>query len=230
MRCIRAPQARRSPGLLKQAATRADTALAMDLTRLLQQAVDGGASDLHLKLGRKPIVRHDGAISELGEHCAPSATRSSSSSSRSLTASRPDRREAFARAASSTSATRTRACASASTPSGSAAPSPSSSASSRTRRRPSPGLAMPARRDAARRGAPRPHPRHRRNRVREVDHARRDGRSHQPHAQRAHHHDRGPDRDAPLRPHAASSTSARSASTPPRSPRRFAVRCARTRT
>src|SRR5256884_7922544 len=38
---------------------------AMDLDALLARAVDLGASDLHLKLGRPPILRRDGALGEL---------------------------------------------------------------------------------------------------------------------------------------------------------------------
>jgi twitching motility protein PilT len=37
----------------------------MDLNSLLKRAVDAGASDLHLKLGRPPSVRHDGEITAL---------------------------------------------------------------------------------------------------------------------------------------------------------------------
>ena len=37
----------------------------MDLDALLARAVDLGASDLHLKLGRPPILRRDGALGEL---------------------------------------------------------------------------------------------------------------------------------------------------------------------
>ena len=37
----------------------------MDLNSLLKRAVDAGASDLHLKLGRPPSVRHDGEITPL---------------------------------------------------------------------------------------------------------------------------------------------------------------------
>ncbi|MEX2211361.1 MAG: PilT/PilU family type 4a pilus ATPase [Gaiellaceae bacterium] len=46
----------------------------MDLNRLLEQAVQAGASDVHLKVGRPPMVRRDGAIGPLdgleplGEH------------------------------------------------------------------------------------------------------------------------------------------------------------------
>ena len=54
----------------------------------------------------------------------------------------------------------------------------------------------PARRAPPRRGAPRPRPRHGRHRLGQVDDARRDDRPHQPHAEAAHRHDRGPDRDA----------------------------------
>ena len=34
----------------------------MDLDSLLRHAVDGGASDVHLKVGQPPILRHDGAL------------------------------------------------------------------------------------------------------------------------------------------------------------------------
>ena len=57
-----------------------------------------------------------------------------------------------------------------------------------------------------------------------------DDRPHQPDAPAAHRHDRGPDRDPPRRRAAASSTSARSGSTPPRSTRRCAARSGRTPT
>ena len=56
-----------------------------------------------------------------------------------------------------------------------------------------------ARRAEPRRGAPRPDPRHRRDRRRQDDDARLDARPHQPHAAAAHRHDRGSDRDPPLR-------------------------------
>ncbi|HZO62665.1 MAG TPA: hypothetical protein VFB35_06750, partial [Gaiellaceae bacterium] len=34
----------------------------MDLQALLRHAVDGGASDVHLKVGQPPVLRHDGAL------------------------------------------------------------------------------------------------------------------------------------------------------------------------
>jgi twitching motility protein PilT len=34
----------------------------VDLQSLLKHAVDGGASDVHLKLGQPPVLRHDGAL------------------------------------------------------------------------------------------------------------------------------------------------------------------------
>ena len=37
----------------------------MDLNRLLEQAVQAGASDIHLKLGRAPLVRRDGVVETL---------------------------------------------------------------------------------------------------------------------------------------------------------------------
>lgn len=39
----------------------------MELDVLLQRAVDLGASDIHLKVGRPPILRHDGELGELVE-------------------------------------------------------------------------------------------------------------------------------------------------------------------
>lgn len=44
----------------------------MDLTALLARAVDLGASDIHLKLGRPPVLRRDGELHPLDE--APSLT------------------------------------------------------------------------------------------------------------------------------------------------------------
>jgi twitching motility protein PilT len=40
---------------------------AMELDLLLQRAVDLGASDIHLKVGRPPVLRHDGELAELVE-------------------------------------------------------------------------------------------------------------------------------------------------------------------
>ena len=37
----------------------------MDLNRLLRNAVDRGASDVHLKAGRPPVVRLDGELQTL---------------------------------------------------------------------------------------------------------------------------------------------------------------------
>jgi len=39
----------------------------MELDLLLRRAVDFGASDIHLKIGRPPVLRHDGELSELVE-------------------------------------------------------------------------------------------------------------------------------------------------------------------
>src|SRR5947207_7729787 len=39
--------------------------LGMDLNSLLQSAVDHGASDLHLKVGQPPVIRHDGSLQPL---------------------------------------------------------------------------------------------------------------------------------------------------------------------
>jgi twitching motility protein PilT len=37
----------------------------MDLNTLLQSAVERDASDIHLKVGQAPIIRHDGALRPL---------------------------------------------------------------------------------------------------------------------------------------------------------------------
>ena len=37
----------------------------MDLNGLLRRAVELGASDIHLKIGRPPVLRRDGALGEL---------------------------------------------------------------------------------------------------------------------------------------------------------------------
>src|SRR6266508_4471138 len=37
----------------------------MDLNRLLDQAVQAGASDIHLKVGRPPLTRTDGVVAPL---------------------------------------------------------------------------------------------------------------------------------------------------------------------
>jgi twitching motility protein PilT len=39
--------------------------LGMDLNKLLRTAVERGASDLHLKAGQPPVIRHDGALAPL---------------------------------------------------------------------------------------------------------------------------------------------------------------------
>ena len=39
--------------------------LGMDLNTLLRTAVERGASDLHLKVGQPPVIRHDGALAPL---------------------------------------------------------------------------------------------------------------------------------------------------------------------
>jgi len=65
----------------------------MDLNALLRRAVDLGASDVHLKLGRAPFVRRDGGIEALD---APMLTESDLESAlRVITALAPQRYEQF---------------------------------------------------------------------------------------------------------------------------------------
>ena len=91
-------------------------------------------------------------------------------------------------------------------------------------------LGLPAGRHRARRGGARDHPAHRHHGLRQVDHARGDDRPHEPDDAQAHRHDRGPDRVPAPRPLVRSSTSARSARTPPPSSAPCGACCARTRT
>jgi twitching motility protein PilT len=50
------------PAPLKQRAGAADAEGAMDLHAVLRHAVENGASDVHLKVGRPPVLRHDGEL------------------------------------------------------------------------------------------------------------------------------------------------------------------------
>jgi twitching motility protein PilT len=52
------------PDPLKNGGGSAD-GLNMDLNTLLRTAVEHGASDLHLKIGQPPVIRHDGALQPL---------------------------------------------------------------------------------------------------------------------------------------------------------------------
>ena len=203
----------------------------MDLDDLLRRAVDPGASDIHLKLGRPPMVRRDGAVDAARRHRAADRARIST---RSCARSPRSRRSATT---SSTS------------PAISTSPTPSGDLPrfrvNAFRQRGAISFAL--------RVIPKNVPRfedlglpqgvrslaeeHRGlvlvtgatgsgktttlaamidyiNRSRAV----------------AHRHDRGPDRDPAPRPPARSSTSARSASTPRTSARRSAARSARIRT
>ena len=194
-------------------------------------AVELGASDIHLKVGQPPVFRRDGSLGALDG--TPAARRRTSSRRRSqrITAIAPTKLADFRDtgeldiAYTGEGLPRFRV---------NAYP-PARLDLVRVPRDPEAGAELrptsaAARRRAARRGAPRPDPRHRRHRLGQDDDARGDHRPHQPHAAAAHRHDRGPDRDPPRRTAAASSTSARSASTPTSSARRSAARCARTRT
>ena len=39
----------------------------MDLTAVLRHAVESGASDVHFKLGKPPVLRHDGVLAATSE-------------------------------------------------------------------------------------------------------------------------------------------------------------------
>src|SRR5579862_7092895 len=65
----------------------------MDLNVLLRRAVDLGASDIHLKLGRAPLVRHDGSIEALD---SPALTEGDLDTAvRTITALAPQRYDQF---------------------------------------------------------------------------------------------------------------------------------------
>jgi twitching motility protein PilT len=66
----------------------------MDLNGLLRRAFELGASDVHLKLGRPPILRHDGALRPLSS--SPELTDDDLTDAlEQVTASAPPRRETF---------------------------------------------------------------------------------------------------------------------------------------
>jgi twitching motility protein PilT len=66
----------------------------MDINALLADAVRAGASDIHLKLGRPPIVRRDGGVGPL-EGTQPLTEEDLDSCLRALTAAAPGRYERF---------------------------------------------------------------------------------------------------------------------------------------
>jgi twitching motility protein PilT len=68
----------------------------MNLDALLAEAVAAGASDVHLKLGRPPLVRRDGAIGPL-EGSSELTEEDLDACLRKLTAATPERYEAFQR-------------------------------------------------------------------------------------------------------------------------------------
>ena len=66
----------------------------MDLNELLRRAVDAGASDIHLKLDRPPLVRRDGSIAPL-EAAAPLSSADLDAYLRAVTAVAPQRYDLF---------------------------------------------------------------------------------------------------------------------------------------
>ncbi len=201
----------------------------MDFNGLLLQVSELGASDVHLKLGQPPLVRRDGAIESLAGH--PPLTEEDLDAVVALvTRSMPDRRSTFdssgeldvgyesAGARFRINAFRQRGAI---------------SVVCRLIPRDVPTfetLHMPP-------GVRRLAEEHRglvlvtgRDRLGQVDHARGDARPHQPHAPPAHHHDRGPDRDAAPGPGVHRQPARGRDSTPCRSHRRFAAHSARTPT
>jgi twitching motility protein PilT len=66
----------------------------VDLDSLLRHAVDGGASDVHLKVGQPPILRHDGAL-HAAEGWLPLTDRQLDEVLTAVTARDPSRRATF---------------------------------------------------------------------------------------------------------------------------------------
>ena len=98
----------------------------MDLNTLLQHAIELGASDVHLKVGQPPVLRHDGDLSPM-DGIATLEDATSRASSRSSRAD-PKRRTQFDETGDLDISYPSTACrASASTPSASAARSRSRS-------------------------------------------------------------------------------------------------------
>src|SRR5687767_7829484 len=66
----------------------------MDLTALLQRAVESGASDIHCKIGQPPFLRHDGELTPLGD-LPPLADADLTAMLDAVTRSTPRRRQTF---------------------------------------------------------------------------------------------------------------------------------------
>jgi twitching motility protein PilT len=66
----------------------------VDLDSLLRHAVDGGASDIHLKVGQPPILRHDGSL-RAAEDWLPLTDRQLEEVLATVTAHDPARRATF---------------------------------------------------------------------------------------------------------------------------------------
>jgi len=66
----------------------------MDLNQLLARAVESGASDIHLKLDRPPMVRRDGSVTPL-EGCEPLTETDLDAYLRTVTAVAPQRYDLF---------------------------------------------------------------------------------------------------------------------------------------
>ena len=171
----------------------------MHLDHVLAEAVGLGASDIHLKLGRPPLVRRNGDIEpldhpELTEHdllsCLSTRHRRNAAARAAVPRVRRPRPRLHLRRPASLPCQRL---------------PPARRDVARAPRDPARGAEVrPARAAAgggeAGRRAPRARPGHGRDRLGEDDDARRDARPHQPDAALAHRHDRGPARDPPLRP------------------------------
>ena len=202
----------------------------MDLNAILRIAVELGASDIHMKLDQPPMLRTDGSIAPLPE-CPPLGDAGSARRARGVDADRAradapvprDRRP------------RHRLHGRGPAPLPRQRLPPARRDLVRVPRHPQGRAELRAaehacRRLPARERAPRPRPRHRRDRLGQDDDARGDARPHQPDAEPAHRHDRGSDRDPPPGPELDRQPARGRARHRRASPRRFAACSARTRT
>ncbi len=199
-RSVPLPGSGARPPSLKRRPGAADNPSAMNLDALLADAVAAGASDVHLKIGRPPLIRRDGAVGPL-EGAGELTEEDLDACLRQLTASAPERYEVLP--ADRRPRHRLHRPRSAPFPRQRLPPAridlfcpPCHSAQGAALQRSRP----PAGSRAACRGAPRARARHGRDRLGQVDDARCDRRPRQPDPGLAHRHDRGSARVSPPGP------------------------------
>ena len=171
----------------------------MQLNAFLAAAVEHGGSDLHLKVGTPPMARIDGVLRPLGETALTDADVEAALAA--VTERTPAKRQQFDETGDLDTAYVVEGLGRFRVNGFRQRGAISFAFRHVPKDIPTLRAAQPAlRRADPCRGAPRAHPRDRRDGLREVHDARRDGRQDQPVAEAAHRHDRGPDRDRPPGP------------------------------